>query len=77
MHEDVRKEIIRNAETELFFEGIDSGELGVVDLLIEVFKIRSKIWWLQKDKQTIEKKKKLYGVQMEDVISSTPRYSPK
>ena len=42
------------SETDLFFEGIDRGELGVVDLLIEVFKIRSKIWWLQKDKQTIE-----------------------
>ena len=47
------------------FKGIDRGELGVVDLVIEVFKIRSKIWWLQKDKQTIEKTK-LYGVQMED-----------
>ena len=25
-----------------------TGELGIVDLLSEVFKLRSKIWWLQK-----------------------------
>ena len=60
-----RKQIIRNADEDLFFKGIDRGELGIVDLLIQVFKIRSKIWWLQKDPKTMEKIK-LYGVRMED-----------
>ena len=50
---------------DVFFKGIDRGELGVIDLLVEVLKIRSKVWWLQKDTQTIEKMK-LYGVQMKD-----------
>ena len=36
LQENVRKEIIRNAETDLFFKGIDREELGVVDLPIEV-----------------------------------------
>ena len=53
-----------NYQTDLFFRGIDRGELGIVYPLVEVFKIRSKIWWLQKDAQTIEKIK-LYGEQME------------
>ena len=54
LQEDIRKEIIRHAEVDLFFKEIDRRELGIVDLLIEVFKIRSKIWWLQKDPKTIE-----------------------
>ena len=53
MQEEVQKEIIRNAETELFFNGIGRGEFGIVDLLSEVFKIRSKIWWLQNGPQNI------------------------
>ena len=53
--EEIREEIIRYAEKDLFFTGIDRGELGIVDVLIEVFKIRSKIWWLQKDSQMMEK----------------------
>ena len=71
LQEDIRKQISRNAETDIFFEGIDSGEMGVVDLLIEVFKIRSKIWWLQKDKHTIERTT-LHGVQMEDDTIRNP-----
>ena len=31
------KEIIRHAETDLFFKGTDRGEMGIVDLVIEVF----------------------------------------
>ena len=38
---EVRKQIIRNAETDLFFNGVDRGELGVIDLLLEIFKIIS------------------------------------
>ena len=44
LQEGIQKEIIRHAETDLFFKGIDRGELGSIDLLIEVFKIGSKIW---------------------------------
>ena len=65
LQEDVQKEMIRYAETDLFFKGIDRGKLGIIHLLIKKFKIRRKTWWLQKDTQTIEKMK-LYGVQMED-----------
>ena len=42
LQEEVQKEIIRHAETNLFFKGIDRGELGIVDVLIKVFKFRSK-----------------------------------
>ena len=43
---EIRKEIIRLTEKDLFFTGINQGEMGIVVLLIEVFKVRSKIWWL-------------------------------
>ena len=33
---------IRNADEDLFFKGIDRGELGIVHLLVEVFKIEVK-----------------------------------
>ena len=56
---------------DLFFKGIERGELGIIDLLIELFKIRSKLWWVQKDAQTIEKIK-LYGVQLEDDTIKNP-----
>ena len=61
----VRKQIIRHADTDLFLNGADRGVLGIVDVLIEVFKIRNKMWWLKKDPKTIENLK-LYGVRMED-----------
>ena len=48
LQEGIRKEIIGN-EADLFFKGIDRGELGIAVFLIEVFKVRSKIWWLQND----------------------------
>ena len=48
LQDEVQKQIIRNANEHLFFKGIDRGELGIVDLLIEVFKIRSKIWCYKK-----------------------------
>ena len=48
-----------------------SSQLGIIDLLSELFKIRSKLWWLQKDAQTIEKIK-LYGVQLEDDTIKNP-----
>ena len=56
---------------DLFFKGIERGELGIIDLLIELFSIRSKLWWLQKDAQTIEKIK-LYGAQLKTTQSKTP-----
>ena len=43
LQEDIRKEIVRHAEADPFFKGIDRGELGIEDLLIEVVKIGSKI----------------------------------
>ena len=57
LHERKHKAIIKHAEEDLFFTRIDREELGVVDLLIEVFKIKSKTWWLQMKENTIEKMK--------------------
>ena len=51
LQKEIREEIIRHAERNLFFTGIDRGELGIVILLIVVFKIRRKIWSLPKDPQ--------------------------
>ena len=55
LQEEIRKESIRHAEKDPFFKGIHQGELRIVDLLIEVFNIRSKMWWLQKDPQMMDK----------------------
>ena len=54
LQENVRKEMISHAEKDLFFMGIERKELRIVALLIEVFKIRSKIWWLQEYAHTID-----------------------
>ena len=54
LQESVRKKIISLAEASLFFTGIDRKELGVIDLLTEIFKIRSDICWLQEHANTIE-----------------------
>ena len=67
LHKRIQQAKIKHAKKYLFFTRLDWAELGVVDVLIEVFKIWSKIWWLQYDEKTIEKMK-FYGVTEEDKI---------
>ena len=50
LHEHVQKEITNHMEVELLFNRIEQVEQGVDDHLDEMFKIRSKMWWLQRDK---------------------------
>ena len=49
LQESTQKEIINHAEVNLCFNGIDRGELGVVNLLIEIFKIICNMYWLQEN----------------------------
>ena len=71
MQGSVRKEIISHAEENLVLTGIDRKELGVVALLVEILKNRTKRWWLQKDVNTIENMI-LYEIEMEDGTTRNP-----
>ena len=49
LQESMQKEIINHVEVNLFFNEIDRGKLGVVELLIEIFQIRCKLYSLQEN----------------------------
>ena len=52
--EDAQKEVIWHAEKNLFFCGQQRSEPGIIDLLLEIFKSRCKMWWLQSDINVVE-----------------------
>ena len=52
-------------KNDLFFTEIEKEKLGSVDIMIVVFKIRSKIRWLKENNNTVDNMK-LYKVEMEN-----------
>ena len=49
LKKDIQKGKIRHVKKELFFWELQKNELGIIDILMEILKIRCKMWWLQAD----------------------------